>query len=221
VCSRVEQLTSRFPFNPAATADASLADVKAILAPGEGELWVFQQEALAPYLEKQGTTWVAKPGGKVELSKSFVDFFNRAAEVSAALFAEDPSTPMVRWLASGVITDRTPLLTLKNNGKEARFDKKSFKNEVVWPATNGREAQLQATFKKNKPVTVRTANGDWAIFRLVASADAFEGQSVTWNATGKDAEPVVVKFEALRREAAGVLTRGWLGRMSCVAQVTK
>lgn len=221
VCARVEQLTSRFPFNPAATADASLADVKAILAPGEGELFVFQQEALAPYLEKQGAAWVAKPGGKIELSKSFVDFFNRAAEVSAALFAEDPSTPMVRWLASGVITERTPLLALKNNGKEARFDKKSFKNEVVWPATNGRDAQLQATFKKNKPVTVRTANGDWAIFRLVASADVFEGQSVTWNATGKDAEPVVVKFEALRREAASVLTRGWLGRMSCVAQVTK
>lgn len=221
VCARVEQLTARFPFNPTATADASLADVKAILVPGEGELFVFQQEALAPYLEKQGNAWVAKTGGKVELSKSFVDFFNRASEVSAALFAEDPSTPMVRWLASGVITERTPLLTLKNNGKEARFDKKSFKNEVVWPATNGREAQLQATFKKNKPVTVRTAVGDWAIFRLVASADVFEGQSVTWNATGKDAEPVVVKFEALRREAANVLTRGWLGQMSCVAQVTK
>lgn len=220
-CSRVDQLTSRFPFNPAATADASVAVVKAILAPNDGELWVLQQEALAPYLEKQGAVWVAKAGGKVELSKSFVDFFNRAAEVSAALFAEDPTTPLVRWLASGVITDRTPMLILRNNGKEARFDQRSFKNEVVWPATNGREAQLQAQFRKNKPVTVRTANGDWAIFRLVAAADVFEGQSVTWNATGKDAEPVVLKFEALRREATSVLTRGWLGRMSCVSQVTK
>lgn len=92
---------------------------------------------------------------------------------------------------------------------------------MVWPATNGREAELLAQFKKNKPVTVRKANGDWAIFRLVSAADAFEGQSVTWNATGKDAEPVMVKFEALRREASSVLTRGWLGRMSCVSQVTK
>lgn len=221
ICSRIDQLTSRFPFNPDAQADASVADVKAILAPGTGELWVFQQERLAPYLEKSGNTWVAQGGGKVELSKSFVDFFNRAAEVSAALFAEDPATPMVRWLANGVITDRTPLLILKNNGKEARFDKKSFKNEVVWPATNGRDAELQAQFKKNKPVTVKKASGDWAIFRLVAGADKFDGQSITWNATGKDAEPVVVKFEALRREASQVLTRGWLGRMSCVAQVTK
>lgn len=221
LCSRVDQLTSRFPFNPQATADANVADVKAILAPGSGELWVLQQERLVPYLEKQGNAWVAKPGGKVELSKSFVDFFNRAAEVSAALFAEDPSTPMVRWLASGVITPNTPLLILRNNGKEARFDQRSFKNEVVWPATNGRDAELQAQFKKNKPIKVRTGNGDWAIFRLVASADQFDGTSVTWNATGKDAQPVTVKFEALRREAANVLTRGWMGRMSCVAQVTK
>ncbi|HEY0928775.1 MAG TPA: ImcF-related family protein [Gemmatimonas sp.] len=221
LCTRIDQLTSRFPFNPDATADASVADVKAILAPNTGELWVFQQERLAAYLEKSGNTWAIKPGGKIELSKSFVDFFNRAAEVSGALFAEDPTTPMVRWLASGVITPNVPLLTLKNNGKEARFDQRSFKNEVIWPATNGREAELLAQFKKNKPLTVRKANGDWAIFRLVATADAFEGQNVTWNATGKDAEPVMVKFEALRREASSVLTRGWLGRMSCVAQVTK
>jgi type VI secretion system protein ImpL len=59
------------------------------------------------------------------------------------------------------------------------------------------------------------------MFRLVSAADAFEGQNVTWNATGKDAEPVMVRFEALRREASNVLTRGWLGRMSCVSQVTK
>ncbi|AMW06340.1 hypothetical protein GEMMAAP_19240 [Gemmatimonas phototrophica] len=221
LCSRVDQLTSRFPFNPEATSDASVADIKAILAPGNGELWVFQQERLAPYLEKQGNAWVAKGGGKVELSKSFVDFFNRAADVSNALFAEDPATPMVRWLASGVITDNTPLLILRNNGKEARFDKRSFKNEVVWPATNGRDAELQAQFKKNKPIKVRSAVGDWAIFRLVANADQFEGQNVTWNATGKDAQPVMLKFEALRREAANVLTRGWMGRMSCVSQVTK
>jgi type VI secretion system protein ImpL len=221
LCTRIDQLTSRFPFNPDATSDASLSDVKAILAPGTGELWVFEQERLAPYMEKQGAAWVAKGGGKVELSKSFVDFFNRAADVSGALFAEDPSTPLVRWLANGVITDATPMLILKNNGKEARFDKKSFKNEVIWPATNGRDAELQAQFKKNKPVTVRKAGGDWAIFRLVATADQFEGNSVTWNATGKDAEPVIVKFEALRREATNVLTRGWLGRMSCVGQVTK
>ncbi|GAB1343357.1 hypothetical protein MASR1M101_24840 [Gemmatimonas sp.] len=221
LCSRVDQLTSRFPFNPEATADANVADVKAILAPGAGELWVLQQERLAPYLEKQGNAWVAKPGGKVELSKSFVDFFNRAAEVSAALFAEDPSTPMVRWLASGIITPNTPLLILRNNGKEARFDQRSFKNEVVWPATNGRDAELQAQFKKNKPIKVRAGNGDWAIFRLVASADQFDGNSVTWNATGKDAQPVTVKFEALRREAANMLNRGWMGRMSCVSQVTK
>lgn len=221
ICTRIDKLTASFPFNPESTRDASIADVKSILAPSTGELWVFQKERLTPYLTKSGNTWVAKGGGEVELSEAFVTFFNAAAEVSAALFSEDPATPMVRWLASGVLTDKTQLLILKNNGREARFDKKSFKNEVVWPATNGRDAELQAQFKKNKPVTVRKAGGDWAIFRLVATAESSDGQSATWNATGKDSEPVTVKFEALRREASSILTRGWLGRMSCVAQVTR
>jgi type VI secretion system protein ImpL len=221
LCSRVDRLTGLFPFAPDATADASIADVKAILAPGSGELWAFQQESLAPYLEKQGGTWVAKTGGKVELSKSFVDFFNKAADVSAALFAEDPSTPRVSWLASGVIGGNVTQIILRNNGQEARLDAKSFENLVTWPATNGRDADLQAVFKKNKPTKVKSATGDWAIFRLVASADQFPGNGATWNVSGKDAQPVTLRFKAQRGQAADLLTRGWMGRMSCVPQVTK
>lgn len=221
ICSRIDPLTSRFPFNPDATADANLADVKAILTPGSGELAVFVQERLTPYLDKQGRTYIPKGGGRVELSKAFIDFLNRATEVSDAFFTEDPTTPKVSWAVIGEISDRTPLLVLRNDGKEARFDKNSFRNLIVWPATNGRDALLQAQFKKNKPVTVKAASGDWGMFHLALSADANDGTRMTWNVSAKDAEPVAMRFEAQRRESAGVLTRGWLGRMSCVPQVTK
>jgi type VI secretion system protein ImpL len=221
ICSRIDPLTERFPFNPDATADANLADLKAILTPGTGELAVFVQERLMPYVDRQGKSYVAKTGGRVEVSKAFVDFLNRAAEVSDAFFTEDPTTPKISWAVIGEISDRTPLLILRNDGREARFDKKSFRNLVVWPATNGRDAQLQAQFKKNKPATVKASSGDWAMFHLALSADANDGQRMTWNVNAKDAEPVSMRFEAQRREAAAVLTRGWLGRMSCVPQVTK
>ena len=221
LCSRIAPLTDRFPFNPDATADANLADVKAILAPGTGELALFVQERLQPYVDKQGKSYVAKAGGRVELSKAFVDFLNRASDVTDAFFTEDPTTPKVSWAVMGEISDRTPLLVLRNDGKEARFDKKSFRNLVVWPATNGRDALLQAQFKKNKPVTVKAGSGDWAMFHVALSADANDGQRMTWNVSAKDAEPVSLRFEAQRRESANLLTRGWLGRMSCVAQVTK
>ena len=223
LCSKVDAaLTSKFPFNADATADATIADVKAILTPDTGELWTFYADRLAKYLTKSGPKYSAKPVGGVELSESFVGFFNKAAEVSDALFAEDAANPHVTWNVSGVITETTPLVILKNNGLEARLDKQSFKNVVEWPATSGRQAELLARFKKNKELRVKLTAGEWAIFRLVASGDAFQGSLVTWNAAGlKDAEPVRLRFDAQQREAASVLTRGWMGRMSCVARVTK
>ncbi|WP_373061134.1 ImcF-related family protein [Gemmatimonas sp.] len=223
LCSKVDaSLTSKFPFNADATADATIADVKAILTPDTGELWTFYADRLAKYLTKSGLKYVAKLVDGVELSESFVGFFNKAAEVSDALFAEDPANPHVTWNVSGMITETTPLVILKNNGLEARLDKQSFKNVVEWPATSGRQAELLARFKKNKELRVKLTTGEWAIFRLVASGDAFQGSLVTWNAAGlKDAEPVRLRFDAQQREAASVLTRGWMGRMSCVARVTK
>ncbi len=79
--------------------------------------------------------------------------------MSEALFAEDAASPHVTWNVSGVITETTPLVILKNNGLEARLDKQSFKNVVEWPATSGRQAELLARFKKNKELRVKLAAG--------------------------------------------------------------
>jgi type VI secretion system protein ImpL len=213
-------ILAKFPFSPDPTAEASVAEVTALLAPGTGAIWAFQQERLAPFLEKQGGKWVAKPVGNVALSATFVEFFARAAQVSDALFPDNAPTPTLRWMARGITSAQTPLIVLKHGGREARFDAKTPRNEIVWPAESGRDARLEATFKKNKPVTVASGTGEWALFRLVAQASRFEGAGrAEWNATGKDAVPVVVEFDA--PGGLPVLKRGWLGGMTCVAQVTQ
>lgn len=218
LCSQMTPMVAKFPFNSDGTTEASIAEVTALLAPGTGALWAFQQGRLAPYIKKQGERWVATPVGNVAPSAEFVEFFNRAAQVSAALFPNDAPTPSLRFLARGITSSQTPLIVLKHGGRDARFNVATPRNEIAWPA--GREAILEAQFKQNAPVRVASATGEWALFRLVAQASRFQGRRVEWNATGKDAVPVIMEFEALRREAANVLTRGWLGRMSCVAPVT-
>jgi len=220
LCAAMTPMLAKFPFAPDAQSEASIAEVSAMLAPGTGALWAFRQERLDPLLEKQGTRWSAKPSGGVALSASFVEFFNRAAVVSAALFPNDIASPQLRWMARGITSDQTPLIVLKHSGTEARFDSRTPRNEVIWPSTSGRDARLEAQFKKNKPVAVATATGEWALFRMVAQAAKFDGAGrVEWNATGKDARPVVVEFDL--PSGAPVLKRGWLGGMTCVAQVTQ
>ncbi len=220
LCSQATPILAKFPFNPDAQAEATIAEVTALLGPGGGALWAFREERLAPFLEKQGGKYVAKPVGNVALSATFVEFFNRAAQVSQALFPDNAPTPTLRWMARGITSDQTPMIMLKHGGREAKFDSKTPRNEVVWPAESGREAKLEAQFKKNKPVTVASATGEWALFRLVAQAAKFDGVGhAEWSATGKDAVPVVVEFDA--PSGLPVLKRGWLGGMTCVAQVTQ
>ena len=57
-CAVARPLLGKFPFAPDATAQASLAEVAAVLKPGTGSLWRFYDDALAASLPKQGTQFV-------------------------------------------------------------------------------------------------------------------------------------------------------------------
>ncbi len=219
LCAQVRPLMSKFPFNPDGTADATLEEVTALLAPNDGALFIFSNGRLKPFLEEKDGKWAGKAVDGLELSPTFITFFNRAAEVSRALFPDGGTTPSIRWLAEATITPETPLVELQYGAKRASFNSATPANLVTWP--EGREAQLDATFKKNKPLMIAKGSGVWALFRLALPAK-FEGTTGTWPATGKDAVPVAVAFQAQRGPQYPVLQRGWLGRgMSCVAQVTK
>lgn len=222
ICEKMTPMLAKFPFDPAATAEATVAEVTGLLAPAAGELAAFQEERLGDLLAKQGGQWVAKGGAPVTLSAPFVTFFNRAARVSAALFGVG-SSPQIVFFAKGVTSSQTPLVTLVHGSEVARFNQNTPTNRFVWPAPSGREAQLKAQFGKNKEQVIKKATGEWAMFRLVAQSDKVDeaGGSLRaeWNATGKDASPVSVVFSF--ESGAPIFQRGWLGGMSCVSQVTR
>jgi type VI secretion system protein ImpL len=169
-------------------------------------------------LEKQGGKWVAKPAGGVALSAPFVEFFRQAERISDALFSGGAS-PRVVFLAKGEVSVLTPTVTLTQGSQRARFDQNAPPAQFVWPSTTGREATLLAQFKGERERAVARATGEWAIFRLVAAATKVEGGRGEWSATGKNAQPVGVQFTI--ESGAPIFQRGWLGNMTCAAQVTR
>jgi type VI secretion system protein ImpL len=223
ICATMTPMLQKFPFAPDAPTEATVAEVQGLLAPQTGQIAAFQEERLGDLIEKQGGQWVAKPGGLVTLSAPFVAFFNKAMQVSAALFGGG-AQPRVVFLTKAVTSPLTPKVTLIHGSQVAAFTSTTPENRFVWPAPSGREARLLAQFGKNKEREIAKATGEWAIFRLVAqSASATPGGGgalrAEWNATGKDAQPVTVEFNV--ESGAPVLQRGWLGSMSCASQVTR
>ena len=217
ICAALTPVLAKFPFNPDATTEATVNEVIALLAPGTGQLAAFQQERLGDLLEKQGGRWVAKPG-IVALSAPFVEFFNKASRVSDALFSGGAS-PRVVFLAKGEVSTLTPAITLTQGTQRARFDQNAPPAQFVWPSTSGREASLLVVFKGERERPVARVPGEWAIFRLVAGATKVEGGRAEWSTTGKGAQPVAVVFTI--ESGAPVFQRGWLGNMTCAAQVTR
>ncbi len=221
ICSQMRPMLAKFPFAPEAAAEASIAELSALLAPGTGELWAFHEDRLKPFLEEKDGKWVAKPAGGIELSATFVSFFARAAQVSKAFYAAGGDTPSLRWMASGVTSETTPVIMLRHGANEAIWNSRTPRNEIVWPAAGGRDAKLEATFGKEKPAVVASASGEWALFRLLSQAGKVDDSGrAEWAAKGKGAVPVVVTFDAPGGQPW--LKRGWLGgQLNCVAQVTQ
>lgn len=227
LCTEMAPMLNKYPFNPNATAEASMADVNALLAPGTGKLWQFYREQLAPYLVKRDGRWVARSVRGVSLLPGFVEFFNRAAIVSNALYNDINPTPRLRWTAIAQTSAETPLVIFKHGPKESRFDSKSPQNVVTWPQLpEGNSASIEARFGNERPTLIASATGEWALFRLVAKgASESSGRivHVTWPAPAnkRNGVPIVIDFEFLDASGAPVLKRGWLGGFTCAPQVAQ
>jgi type VI secretion system protein ImpL len=223
LCSAITPMVAKFPFNPDAPAEATLQEVATQLAPQTGALWQLQQDRLEGLMEKQGNRWVAKAGAPVALSSEFLAFFNRAAQVSEALFNGGPE-PRVTVTARGIPTGATKVVTLTQGQQQARFARNAAPAQFTWPSATGREVRLSAVaderMTRDKERTVAREAGDWALFRMVAKATKGEGDGGSYRAewgTGGNAVAVEFGFP----EGMPVLKRGWLGGMSCAPQVTR
>src|SRR5690606_28447579 len=77
-CQSYTRLLNKYPFNPNATAEATVAEVSAMFKPGTGLLYTVYDEVLQKVLVKQGTSVAARPGASERPNQSFISFYNRA-----------------------------------------------------------------------------------------------------------------------------------------------
>lgn len=220
LCAAVAPLLAKFPFNPDATADATVAEVNGVFAPGTGALWAYQEEQLAGIVEKQGAEWVVKPGSPIQLTAPFLAFFNRAARVSDALYAGG-AEPRVVFTVKGAgkpatFVQGTQAVKLGGNAPPAQF---------AWPSTSGRDARLELGYRDlvvlGRTKVVARASGEWALFRIVAQAAKWEGGNGAWRAEWNAGSQGPVAVDFTFASGAPVLGRGWMGGMACPGQVTK
>lgn len=222
-CRAFGPLLAKYPFNPSAPTEATLAEVSGMFAPSNGALWQFYNEALQPVLVKEGTQYAAKPGAPATPTGTFVRFFNRIAAVTDALWPGGAKEPQFDFTLKLTPSEAVPAATFSMDGQQRRFTRTfTAAQRYSWTGAMARDVRLSAEVR-GRDVTLLGFDGTWALFKLLQRA-RWETVGVTslvqWVAPVQG-EPVPLEAELNLGPTRPILKGDYFVGMGCVAQIVQ
>jgi type VI secretion system protein ImpL len=195
-----------------------------VLKPETGALWQFYAATLKPFLTQQGESWVAAPTAPLKPTPAFLQFFNRAAALSKALFANGATTPSLSFNAHILPSKEIQSVTLVVDAQ--KFSGSDVSQQFTWSAQTAQQAQVIANYGSG--ILPLQFNGIWSLFHLIdrgkleqpgnparlAYPLEISNTPIVVNGT-----PLVVRIE-LSGPTAALLLPGGLSGPHCVSQVT-
>jgi type VI secretion system protein ImpL len=232
LCSIYRPVLNKFPFNPAATPQATVDDVNALFKKPDGALWKFYDENLQKLLPKQGSQYVAATVGNVTLTPQFVAFFNQAAAFAEALYAGGTPDPHFTYTLKPVPSDGIEAMGLHLDGQDFTYSGgDATAKQFVWQGTGAHGAKATIKFGSTD-LAWASYDGLWAVFQFFNQADTWHpagnGNILEWIVrAGKNpmllpsGKPLTVRFELDMGAFPPVFQKGYFARMACVADVAK
>jgi type VI secretion system protein ImpL len=232
-CAALAGVSSKFPFNPAASAEASLAEVNAIFRPREGQLWVFYNESLQNILQKQGAQYVVNPAGGVQLTPAFVAFFNNAARFSDALYPGGANNPSLHYSLAPQPSDQIADMSVTVEGQTTKGMGQAAVKNYVWPGSGAHNLRISAKLSGGSDFEFQNREGLWSLFRFFADADRWSrsgnGYLLEWIVRqGREGRPVMVGGKELSYRflvdtggAAPIFQKDFLSGLRCVSQAAR
>jgi type VI secretion system protein ImpL len=231
LCAPFRALMSKYPFNPGATAEATLAEVNGVFRKPDGALWTFYDQNLQKLLTKQGATYIPAAAGGVTLNPAFVTFFNAAAGFSDAVYAAGAQDPHLTYMLKPEQSDGIQTVSLRMDGQSLSYSGgAATAKPFTWQGGGAHEAKATVKFGNGPDLAWSNNEGLWAVFQFFAKAERWQpagsGYGLEWVIRiGKDAvtlpggKPLTVRFDLDMAGAPPVFQKGYFSRMACVADV--
>jgi type VI secretion system protein ImpL len=221
-CGPFDQLLGKYPFSPRSASEASLDEVIGVFKPGEGALWSFYESDLQELLLRQGARYVARAGVSPRADRAFVDFFNRAAEISRGLFDDAGDGPYVVFLLRPQTSAQVPEVSVSLDGQTGRFTQtQAAARTFEWRGGAATGASVVARMGDEEVTVARVEPGVWATFRLFQQASRFDRQGsgyvVEWPVPGRSAS---ITAELSFEKGQAIFQREYLSRLGqCVRRI--
>lgn len=233
LCGQFRSVFNKYPFNPNATAEATVADVNSVFRKPDGALWAFYEANLQKLLPKQGGQFVPATAGGVSLTPAFANFFNQAAAFSEALYAGGSQDPHLNYTLKPVLTEGIQSLGLQIDGQPLTYaGGNAAAKQFVWQGSGTHGAKATVKFGSGPDLAWSNNDGLWAVFRFIGKADHREpapgGELLEWTIRiGKEPvmlpsnKPLTVRFELGMAGSPAVFQKGFWSHLACVADVAK
>jgi type VI secretion system protein ImpL len=221
-CTQFQELRRKYPVNPNGATEATLADVAAVFHPQTGALAALKN-ALNGVVVQQGTRYLPVPGGAIQPTRAFLDFFNRAAGVSDALWQAGPNEARFTFSLKPRLDDAIPVVTVTVDGQVWQFTRTQLAGRPFdWVGSRAREVRITAQIRGREEV-LYVFQGPWAVFKLFNDA--------TWRSTSQLAgAPYVLQWQVPRQgitlemelnlgQAPPFLRKDFFSSMGCVSRV--
>ena len=234
MCDEFDLLTRKYPFKTDSPVDATLEEVGAVFRPVDGALWRFYEGTLRDYVQQSGNRYVRNPSSEVQITESFLTFFNRAARFSNALYASGARDPRLAYSMQHIPTEGVRSITLTIDGqslKSSRNDGKSA--DFVWPGAGVHGMTLMMS-RGDAELQERKHDGLWAAFRFFGATDRFQAQGANYRldwipTAGQPPQPTILpsgqpftySFLLDLKGAPPIFQKGYLSSFNCVSRVAQ
>ena len=224
LCAAMAPVLAKFPFSPAAAVEASPSEISAVFQPGSGVLWQFFDKAVKPLVSPQGPPYSPAFGAPQKVNPAFLQFFNKAASISNALYPAGATSPTLTFTAHILHSQNLPSATLILDSQQLSGSDVS--KQFTWSGQSS-QAQLIATYG-NAPLPLAQFSGPWALFHLIAKGQIEAGSppklaypvGLTNTSTTVTGNTPIVRLE-FSGPGASLLMPGGMSGLHCVQKVTQ
>jgi type VI secretion system protein ImpL len=225
LCSSVDGLRTKYPFNAGTSQETSLQELAAVFAPPNGALVQFGQssDVSKAYL-RQGHVWAQNPSFPGTFSQSFLGSLNDLSSFGDAIYADGtPSAHFDYTVTLGGTGHAVVELDVDGHVLVYNPKKGPATARLVWPPVTNAPTRL--TIKAGQTLT-NQYSGLWSLFRLLDTADKQEGGLFVFSTiqisnggnrnTLQDnkGNPVTVQIR-IDSPAAVAFTKGYFGKLRC------
>ncbi len=234
LCGQFNSLMAKYPFNLKASERATIDDVNRFFRPQDGLLWKFYAESLQPLVQKEGSRYVPKAGGTMNVTPGFLNFFNRAAAFAEAAYTAGAQQPRINYSLKSDLTGSNQSISLTLDGQAFNNGGgKAASKPFTWPGSPA-GARMQVKFGGDA-FNWPPYDGTWAAFEFFGDSEEKSPPSgsiyrLEWTlrtgqsqraVTTSAGQPVSVRFDLDMMGSPPIFRKGYFSGWGCVADVAR